>query len=141
MLIDHDDPTPYHGVAEMIARSKATMLSSWEVKQVIDEHPGERACRADGPRTHDPEAIAKMEAYFDGLGPEWQEFFAEIDRRDPNMREAADRRSATLTPASSAFWDHVHAMGKELYGPAALPSLDDDEPSAGDVADAVERAR
>ncbi|WP_437961180.1 hypothetical protein WME76_17130 [Sorangium sp. So ce119] len=38
-----------------------------------------------GPRTHDARAIAEKRRYFEGL-KEWQELFAVIDRKDPNMR-------------------------------------------------------
>jgi hypothetical protein len=38
-----------------------------------------------GPRTHDPKAIEAMDKFF-GAQEEWQDYFKEIDRRDPNMR-------------------------------------------------------
>lgn len=35
--------------------------------------------------SRDPEAVACLERLFRDAPPEWQELFAELDRRDPSM--------------------------------------------------------
>lgn len=37
-------------------------------------------------RPRDHAAIARLDAMFAAAPPEWQEFFDELDRRDPKMR-------------------------------------------------------
>ncbi|WP_437671158.1 hypothetical protein [Sorangium sp. So ce131] len=37
-------------------------------------------------RRRDPAALARLDELFRSAPPEWQEVFAELDRRDPKMR-------------------------------------------------------
>lgn len=126
-MIDNDEPTPYHGVAEMVARSKCVLLDPWELKHVSAEHPTERAWRATEADGHDPKAFASFRSF---LNEEhvWQEAFAEIDWRDPNMRKPGS--GAKVVAAEP--WPVIEGE---------FEPWDDDEPSAGDVAEAVEMAR
>lgn len=118
MTIDHDDPTPYQGVAEMLATSQETMLAPWDVRQVSAEDTAERLCRA-----RQGHAVARLDAMLRSAPPEWQQVFAELDRRDPNSRRSVPRQQ----PPSGSWAVPVN------YDP-------EDEPSLSDVAEAIAAA-